>query len=380
MNKYICWLFLTIVVFPCTAQFNVEGLIKQSAEGTAVYIFIVNDPKQPDSLVQVCYVDKTGVFFCFVPSFPTGSLFKAKIFRDGKWLNPLKDEALDNSCLFTNEQLKNIRLETISDSCFYKARYRIGPGSNKEFEKLGKLKLPLYQLMSKALTTVQSNPIDQQQFYTVFSAAINTYRANLIHFFEKTPSPAAAAACLYALNITAIASIDTAQLNQHIDAKKLPATSLTNALLNPYSQRNSNIGKRIGELTLYDLINEPITIATLIQKTPLAVIDCWASWCMHCRKINQTKLPAFVKRLEKAGIPFISVSIDTDVKPWKQAVVKDKISWQQFIDMERRSFFNTLNIKGIPHYIVIDASSKVIFETNSFPILNDFITQQLTGK
>lgn len=62
-------------------------------------------------------------------------------------------------------------------------------------------------------------------------------------------------------------------------------------------------------------------------------------------------------------IKFISVSLDTDEKRWKTAVLKNNLYWEQVSDLKG---FNGLLptyckiVKGIPQYVLIDKNGLII--------------------
>ena len=97
----------------------------------------------------------------------------------------------------------------------------------------------------------------------------------------------------------------------------------------------------------------------------LILLDFWASWCGPCRRFMPT-----VKKLQaKYGgeVEFISIALQDSYADWKEALTKEKMSWQQVLGVERdgnRYKNNDIglfqNIAGIPAFILIDKNTKVI--------------------
>jgi thiol-disulfide isomerase/thioredoxin len=92
-------------------------------------------------------------------------------------------------------------------------------------------------------------------------------------------------------------------------------------------------------------------------------IDVWATWCGPCRG----EIPFLQKVEEKyksKNITFVSISIDVqkDFEKWK-TFVKDKSlgGIQLFADKDWSSdFIKAFGINGIPRFILIDPSGKVV--------------------
>jgi thiol-disulfide isomerase/thioredoxin len=92
-------------------------------------------------------------------------------------------------------------------------------------------------------------------------------------------------------------------------------------------------------------------------------IDVWATWCGPCRG----EIP-FLQKIEEKykgkNIAFVSISIDVqkDFEKWK-TFVKDKSlgGIQLFADKDWSSdFIKAFGINGIPRFILIDPSGKVV--------------------
>lgn len=103
-------------------------------------------------------------------------------------------------------------------------------------------------------------------------------------------------------------------------------------------------------------------------------IDLWASWCGPCMK----EIP-HMKRLEKENtnkdIVFLSLSIDTDEKAWKNKVKSLDLKGHQVIDL-KNELPKALNVSGIPFFVVYDKEGK-LYEYNaprpSDPNIKEFL-------
>lgn len=87
-------------------------------------------------------------------------------------------------------------------------------------------------------------------------------------------------------------------------------------------------------------------------------IDLWASWCVPC-----IKMTPFVQQLEKAyegkNITFVAISIDGNKQSWLRKMKELNMHGQQLLDLPG-AFTKSLNITGIPHYMIYDPEGKLI--------------------
>lgn len=93
----------------------------------------------------------------------------------------------------------------------------------------------------------------------------------------------------------------------------------------------------------------------------VTIIDFWASWCAPCRAENPNNVALYAE-LHAKGLNIIGISLDKDASKWKEAIAKDKLTWNQISNLKD---FNdpiavTYNIKQIPSTLVLDASGKIV--------------------
>ncbi|HET9746496.1 MAG TPA: TlpA disulfide reductase family protein [Chitinophagaceae bacterium] len=84
------------------------------------------------------------------------------------------------------------------------------------------------------------------------------------------------------------------------------------------------------DFTVAGLKGDSITLSSL--KGKVLILDFWASWCGPCRFSNKHLVKMYSKYRDK-GLEILSVSLDDELKDWKKAVAKDKITWLQGIDL-----------------------------------------------
>ena len=132
--------------------------------------------------------------------------------------------------------------------------------------------------------------------------------------------------------------------------------------------------------------NQPV-IRTLLQQNPgkTLYIDFWAPWCKPCREqfpysreLHQ-KLPA-------GKVAFIYVCVNTSMKikeeKWKETVIEEKLKGQHYLWGQSliNKFFKEVGSPppGIPRYVVIDRTGKVISKNAPRPS-SETIVKLLTG-
>ena len=94
------------------------------------------------------------------------------------------------------------------------------------------------------------------------------------------------------------------------------------------------------------------------------MLDFWASWCVPCRAENPHTKHLYEKYKDK-GLEVLSFSLDHEIKPWNEAIVKDGMVWKHASDLVggvKSPVAQKYGIDGIPAIWIIDPSGKIIAE------------------
>lgn len=115
-------------------------------------------------------------------------------------------------------------------------------------------------------------------------------------------------------------------------------------------------GAKLPQVTLKDADGNEVSLDRFAGK--YIYIDLWASWCGPCVK-EVPHLQKLEEELKDAPIAFVSISTDTDTKPWKAKMEALKMHGNQYIDTAGE-LADKLNVRGIPHFLLYGPDGKLI--------------------
>ena len=130
----------------------------------------------------------------------------------------------------------------------------------------------------------------------------------------------------------------------------------------------SKPGKMSPDFKAVDIEGKEWTLADFRGK--YVYIDMWATWCNPCKR----ELP-YLKNLERkfegAEIVFIGLSTDGDKSKWEKMVKESAMPGVQLYLGPRSAFQKAYNIDGIPRFILLDKSGRIINNNMSRPSSDD---------
>lgn len=106
---------------------------------------------------------------------------------------------------------------------------------------------------------------------------------------------------------------------------------------------------------------EGVNISLSSLKGKIVLVDFWASWCRPCREYNPVLVNIYNKYKAK-GFEIYSVSLDKDLRKWKSAIVKDKLSWIHVSDLNGWDSKPAMGygVDAIPASVLLDKEGNII--------------------
>jgi thiol-disulfide isomerase/thioredoxin len=145
--------------------------------------------------------------------------------------------------------------------------------------------------------------------------------------------------------------------------------------LSIFTDKYSKKGEQATGFTIKDISGKTIKLTDFRKQYVL--IDFWASWCGPCRA-NNPMLAKLHSKYKNSGLKVLSISVDTDAKKWKAAVLKDKMTWLQGSDLMGQTNGVGLDygITAVPQYVLIDPEGKIVLKSigGDIPLVEKTLT------
>ena len=127
--------------------------------------------------------------------------------------------------------------------------------------------------------------------------------------------------------------------------------------------KKRNVGLGFNDFTSIDYENKKISSDQFRGKYLL--INFWASWCLPCvEKIPELK--QYLNLYQKKGFEIINISIDKDIRKWKEAILKYKLSgfYNIISNVDIDSKFDNTK-EPIPSEILVSPDGNVLWNSKN---------------
>ncbi|NIG54345.1 TlpA disulfide reductase family protein [Chitinophaga sp. Cy-1792] len=150
--------------------------------------------------------------------------------------------------------------------------------------------------------------------------------------------------------------------------------------LNDYEKVSA--GKPMKDFKMTDPSGKPVSMKDFSGK--IVVMDFWASWCAPCLAYIP-KMREHYNNFKDAGVVFLSVSIDEDVKKWKEAMAAQHMEWGQVVTpgglSPKEGVTPLFSITSIPHVMIVGKDGMIAANLDfSHKEEIETILKRLTGK
>ncbi len=122
------------------------------------------------------------------------------------------------------------------------------------------------------------------------------------------------------------------------------------------AQSRVKVGQIAPDFTLPSIDGSEVSLSSFRGKVVL--LDFWASWCQPCRNNNKGLVETYNKFASK-GLEIISISVDTKLDAWREAVAADGLKGQLLID-SANIVAATYCVRNIPHGLLIDSDGVIV--------------------
>ena len=114
------------------------------------------------------------------------------------------------------------------------------------------------------------------------------------------------------------------------------------------------------DLNLKNPDGQEVAVSDL--KGKIVLVDFWASYCMMCTEDHCYYFKPIYNSYKDSGFEIYSVSVDENVKNWRQAIEKDSLNWIHVSDLmgQESPVFSKYAVEDLPTNYLLNEEGKII--------------------
>ena len=138
------------------------------------------------------------------------------------------------------------------------------------------------------------------------------------------------------------------------------------------AEKESKPEQKVPNFTIKTDKGEMFTNTSLLGKPYIIAFS--ATWCAPC-KLMEPKLKLLFDNYKSNGLEVVYFNFDGDDIKWKEHISKNNFNWINVSDGLKPDFSpisKQFNVRGIPHYLVVDRKGTIIYNSN-VPMDSNFL-------
>ncbi len=140
-------------------------------------------------------------------------------------------------------------------------------------------------------------------------------------------------------------------------------------------------GKKAPDISLNDINNKKVNLASFIRAKNYVLIDFWASWSKdYMEQLHDEKV--IYERYKNKGFDIYAVSLDNNKTLWKNIIKDNNIPWTNVCDFQmwESKPVKDYMIKSLPDNVLVDNTGKIVARNIHKEALSDKLFELLDNE